>query len=204
MNRFLVTYMWEICDLSSVQNVDMSVAPDMFCQNLVDYNEMRGIPYDGAEVDYSALAPLWAEMSPEDQADAKTTFRKVWRENFDVLTKARRENDQATFEKCAFEAIVDTGVVEPDYVLFRGAFQCFDDAMKNNITITEARDNYIAKLEEEDNTIKDARTWKAYPDSMKATEKNWYDAHVVTYDKGLIYAYKTNDRPMFRAILSTR
>lgn len=204
MNRFLVTYMWEICDLSSVQNVDMSVAPDMFCQNLVDYNEMRGIPYDGAEVDYSVLAPLWAEMSLDEQADAKNTFRKVWRENFDVLTKARRENDQDTFEKCAFEAIVDTSVDEPDYVLFRGAFQCFDDAMKNGIDITEARDNYIAKLEEEDSTIKDARTWKAYPDSMKATEKEWYNVHVVTYDKGLIYAYQTNNRPMFRAILSTR
>ena len=204
MNRFLINYAWEICELSKAQGVDMSVAPDMFCENLATCVEGEPVHYEGADVNYAELSALWNEMDADSQADAKICFRNMWRDNRKELTEARRNNDRVAFDGIAFGYSYDPNPDEPDYVLFRGAFQCFDNAVDNGISITQARDEYIAKLEEEDNTIADARRWRLYTPEQKAMEMEWFDVHVVLYDKGLIYAHAQNNRPLFRSILCTR
>ena len=204
MNRFLINYAWEICELSKAQGVDMSVAPDMFCENLATYVEGEPVHYEGADVNYAEVSALWNEMSADEQADAKICFRHMWRDNRNDLTEARRVGSRAKFEGVAFNYLYDPDPKEPDYVLYRGAFQCFDNAVDNGITITQARDEYIAELENEENTIKDARVWRQYSDTQKTMEMEWFDAHVVLYDKGLIYAHAQNNRPLFRSILCTR
>ena len=204
MNRFLINYAWEICELSKAQNVDMSTAPLMFCENLETYVEGEPVHYAGADVDYAVASAQWKAFTDEEKANAKIAFNNMWRDNRKELGETRRVGSRAKFEDIVMHWDRDIEPKEPDYVLYRASYQIFDNAVKGGIDIISARDEYVAYLESEENTQKDARVWKEYDDAKRQEEKDWFERNVTLYDKGLMYAYETKDRPLFRSILCDR
>ena len=202
MNNFLIINGWDICEIGAENNMDMSVAPDLFCENLETYVKGEPVHYAGGDADYDVLSPMWKEMSADEKADAKTSFRHFWRDNRDELTEARRVGSRAKFDDIGFHYIYKDDVVAPDYVLYRGAYDIYCDAMDDGTTLAAARDAYIAELEAGD--FEDAKKWKIETDQMHQDEIAWFDAKVVTYDKGLEYGYKTRNRDFFNRVLATR
>lgn len=205
MNRFLVdNCAWEICELSVVQHVDMGIAPLMFCENLENYVKGEPVHYEGADVDYATLSAQWKAFTAEEKANAKNTFNHMWRDNRKELGETRRVGSRAKFEDIVMHWDRDWEPKEPDYMLYRYAFQIFGDAVKGGIDILVARDAFIADWEEESNYSQDAKKWRELDKTEKREEKNWFQRNVVLYDGGLKYAYEQNDRPLFNSILCNR
>ena len=193
MKTILLTAAWEIFDLSGVQGVDIGVGRDMFCENLSTWAEGQPLHYEGAGVDYAKLAPVWQGMTGEEQAEAKTLYHQATQAQYKAITTAYREGDKAAFYLAllAFEAEEPE---KPDYLLYTHAWDIWDKADAEGISLVEAKAAYIETLPE----------WANLTDEQKAAENAWFDAKVVTYDQGLKYARGTGNRALFEAVLAAR
>lgn len=193
MKTILLTAAWEIFDLSGAQGVDIGVARDMFCENLSTWAEGQPLHYEGAKADYAALAPVWQGMTGEEQAEAKTLYHQATQAQYKAITTAYREGDKAAFYLAllAFEAEEKE---QPSYLLYSHAWDIWDKADAEGISLAEAKAAYIETLE----------GWADLTDGEKAAENAWFDAKVVTYDQGLKYARLTGNRALFEAVLAAR
>ena len=193
MKTILLTAAWEIFDLAGVQGVDIGVARDMFCENLSTWAEGQPLHYEGAKADYAELAPIWQGMSGEEQAEAKTLYHQATQAQYKAITTAYREGDKAAF----YQALLSFAAEEtkkPAYLLYAHAWDIWDKADAEGISLAEAKAAYIETLPE----------WANLTDGEKAAENAWFDAKVVTYDQGLKYARGTGNRALFEAVLAAR
>lgn len=193
MEKFLLNYAWEIMDLAKEQHIETQYAVDMFCENLLTYEKGKPVHYDGAAVDYDLVAPKFVELGFDGQADAKIAFKNMHHDLYDTITKCRRENDKLTF----YSAIANYQMEEkpmPDLFLFNNAWDIWNDAEANGISLTEAKDKFIEASD----------TFNGFADSKKKQESEWFDAKVVSYDMGLKYARMTGNRSLFESILASR
>lgn len=193
MKTILLTAAWEIFDLSGAQGVDIGVARDMFCENLSTWEEGKSVHYEGAGVDYAELAPVWQGMTGEEQAEAKTLYHQATQAQYKAITTAYREGDKAAF----YLALLSFAAEEPEkpgYLLYTHAWDIWDKADAEGISLAEAKAAYIETLPE----------WANLTDEEKAAENAWFDAKVVTYDQGLKYARATGNRALFEAVLAAR
>ena len=193
MNKFLAQYAWEIMDLGKENHVDNSVARDMFVANLNNYGVEGAEFYEGANVDYEALSEQWRAMDKGDQADARTTCANLMKDCYEDLSKARRENDMGAY----YRIIINYEAKEqpkPNYLLYTHAWDIWDKADAEGISLAEAKDQYVETLE----------GWANLSEAQQADEHYWFQAKVAAYDKGLEFARLTDDRALFEAILATR
>lgn len=193
MKTILLTAAWEIFDLSGAQGVDIGVGRDMFCENLSTWEEGKSVHYEGAGVDYAKLAPIWQGMSQEEQAEAKTLYHQATQAQYKAITTAYREGDKAAF----YLALLSFEAEEPEkpgYLLYTHAWDIWDKADAEGISLAEAKAAYIETLE----------GWADLTDEEKDAENAWFDAKVVTYDQGLKYARVTGNRALFEAVLAAR
>lgn len=194
---------WEIADLSKAQGVDMSVAPDMFCENLATYVPGEPVHYEGADVDYDLLSKIWNdEMTDEDRANAKIQFRHMWADNREILGECRRNGSRSRFDEICFNYTYVDDVPAPDYCLYRGSYKCYRSHLADGITLAQARDNYIAELEAGDSG--DALVWQSRNAQQKEDEIAWYDRVIVDYDMGLKYFAQQGNEPAFLSVAKNR
>ena len=149
--------------------------------------------YEGAGVDYAKLAPIWQGMTGEEQAEAKTLYHQATQAQYKAITTAYREGDKAAFY-LALLAFEEEEPEKPDCLLYTHAWDIWDKADAEGISLAEAKAAYIETLE----------GWADLTDEEKAAENAWFDAKVVTYDQGLKYARTTGNRALFEAVLATR
>ena len=176
----------------------------MFCENLETYVPGEPVHYEGADVDYATLSSQWKAFTAEEKANAKISFNKMWRDNRKELGETRRVGSRAKFEDIVMHWDRDWEPKEPDYLLYTYAYQIFGNAVQDEIDILVARDEFIANWEAEDNDSQDAKKWKNFTETQKKEEKDWFERNVVLYDGGLMYAYETSDRSLFRSVLCNR
>lgn len=193
MKQILLTSAWEIFTLGSVQGVDIGVARDMFCENLATYQPGQPVHYDGADVDYDALAPLWQGMDTAAQGEAKTLYTRATREKYQELTAACRAKDRAAFYLAllSYEAPQDE---KKQPFLLSYAWDCWDCAEKMGVDLMAGKDAFVAQLP----------GWEALTEQQKEQENQWYAAKVVSYDQGLQYCRLTGNRSLFEALLMSR
>ena len=194
MNRFLINYAWDILDLGQINHVDNSVARDMFCENLSTYGTDAYPGYPGADVDYAAVSAAWQAMSPEDQAEAKRACGSFMRDCYDDISETRRVGSLAKFLDIAAHYDMVPEEAAPDLLLYRHAWDIWDKADAEGITLAQAKDQFVEGLE----------GWGNLSEAQKAEEADWFAAKVVGYDKGLQYARLTGDRALFESILASR
>lgn len=82
-------YVWEIWKVAEVNGVDVGVAYDMFRSDVANgavlpENCGRAIP----EVDFVALGKQWAEMTPEEQSEARVQYQELIGRRYDALCEA--------------------------------------------------------------------------------------------------------------------
>lgn len=85
----LNTYVNEIMDIATANDVSWDVGADMFLANVRNSGDETLPHYPGAFVDYAALKPELDAMSPEDVATMKNNFRVWYRAHEDAIRKAR-------------------------------------------------------------------------------------------------------------------
>ena len=193
MNKFLAQYAWEIMDLGKENHVDNATARAMFCENLSTYGTEAFPNYPGANVDYAALSAQWQAMSEQEQGEAKIVCGDLMRDCYEDLSKARRENDMGAY----YRIIINYEAKEqpkPNYLLYTHAWDIWDKADAEGISLAEAKDQYVETLE----------GWANLSEAQQADEHYWFAAKVAAYDKGLEFARLTDDRALFEAILATR
>ena len=193
MNKFLAQYAWEIMDLGKENHVDNATARAMFCENLSTYGTDAYPAYPGANVDYEALSAQWKAMSEQEQGEAKIVCGDLMRDCYEDLSKARRENDMGAY----YRIIINYEAKEqpkPNYLLYTHAWDIWDKADAEGISLAEAKDQYVETLE----------GWANLSEAQQADEHYWFAAKVAAYDKGLEFARLTDDRALFEAILATR
>lgn len=193
MNKFLAQYAWEIMDLGKANGVDNGVARDMFVANLNNYGVEGAEFYPGADVDYAALSAAWKALSDSEQAEAKIACANLMKDYYEDLSKARRENDMGAYYRVIlhYEAPEQE---KPDYLLYVHAWDIWDRAEADGTDLITAQEAYIETLPE----------WDGLTEEQKAAEEYFFQAKVVSYDKGLQYARLTGDRDLFEAILASR
>ena len=193
MNKFLAQYAWEIMDLGKENHVDNGVARAMFVANLNNYGVEGAEFYPGADVDYAALSEQWRAMDKGDQDEAKIACGNLMRDCYDALSEARRNNDMAAYYRVIlnYEA---PEVEKPPYLLYTHAWDIWDKADAEGTDLETAKAAYIETLPE----------WAGLTEEQKAAEEYFFQAKVVSYDKGLQYARLTGDRDLFESILATR
>lgn len=193
MNKFLAQYAWEIMDLGKENHVDNATARAMFAENLSTYGTEAYPAYPGANVDYAALSAQWQAMSEQEQGDAKIACANLMQDCYEDLSKARRENDMGAY----YRIILNYEAPEqekPNYLLYTHAWDIWDKADAEGISLAEAKDAYVETLE----------GWANLSEAQQADEHYWFAAKVAAYDKGLEFARLTDDRALFEAILATR
>ena len=191
MNRFLINCAWDIMDLGKANGVDNSVARDMFVENLSTYGSDAYPAYPGAEVDYEALSAQWQGMSAQEQGDAKIACANLMQDCYEDLSKARRENDMGAYYRIVlnYEAPEQE---KPNSILYTHAWDIWDKADAEGLTLAEAKDAYVETLE----------GWGALTDAEKQAENEWFGWAVAPYDKGLQYARMTDNRALFESLLA--
>lgn len=194
MKTILLTAAWEIFDLANENNVDIGIARDMFCENLSTYQTGKPVSYNGADVDYDELAPIWNSMSVTEQGEAKILYKNATQATYDQITAARRENNKAAFYLALLGYVAPEKAPAPDYVLYRNAWDIWDKAEADGTDLQTAKAAYIEAME----------SWADLTDGEKDAENAWFDAKVVPYDQGLKYARLTGNRALFEAVLATR
>ena len=193
MNKFLAQYAWEIMDLGKENHVDNATARAMFCENLSTYGTEAFPNYPGANVDYAALSAQWQAMSAQEQGEAKIVCGDLMRDCYEDLSKARRENDMGAY----YRIIINYEAKEqskPNYLLYTHAWDIWDKADAEGISLAEAKDAYVETLE----------GWGNLSEAQQADEAAWFALKVAPYDKGLQYARLTDDRALFESILASR
>lgn len=193
MNRFLINCAWDIMDLGKANHVDNSVARDMFCENLATFGTDAFPNYPGAEVDYAALSAAWNAMDKTEQADAKISCANFMKDCYDEISETRRVGSPAKFYDIAAHYEAEP-VEKPNYILYTHAWDIWDRADAEGISLAEAKDQYVDGLE----------GWANLSEAQQADEEYWFAAKVAAYDKGLEFARLTDDRALFEAILATR
>lgn len=200
-DKVMVKSAWQICELASAQHVDLGVARDMFVANLNNYGVEGAEFYEGADVDYETLSAEWKAMTPEEQAEEKTYIAKIMKENYEALSECRRNGDEAGYYAVILTAEQPEPPVAPDYVLYRHAWEIYDRAIVDGISVEDAEAAFISELEADGNTDADAVIWVGYTEDKKQEEKDWFSFNVLTDDRNLAYAYKANNKALFEAIL---
>ena len=202
-NNFIVLNGWDVSEISARGHYDMSIAPDMFVENLETYVPGEPVHYDSGDTDYAKLAPIWRSYTSEQKADAKVTFRNFWRDNRDELTEARRVGSRAKFEDIAFHYTYVDDSVLPDYALAMDAYVIAKDAYDNGKDILVARDEHIANVLEKGET-EAAKKWAIESEYMHEDEKVWFEARVSLQDFGLVYGLMNSDKAFFDSVLASR
>ena len=193
MNKFLAQYAWEIMDLGRENGVDNGVARDMFVENLSTFGTEAYPGYPGANVEYGALSAQWQAMDKGDQDEAKIACANLMRDCYDALSEARRNSDMAAY----YRVILNYEAPEqpkPNYILYAHAWDIWDRADAEGISLAEAKDQYVEGLE----------GWANLSEAQQANESDWFAAKVAAYDKGLEFARLTDDRALFEAVLAGR
>ena len=201
--KFLIYLGWDVADLGRHQGVDMSVAPDMFCENLETYVEGEPVHYEGANVDYKALSEIWKSMTAEEKANCKIAYRHFRLDLADEIAETRRVGSEAKFMDLAFNYNYVPDKVAPDYVLFEVAYDIALDSYKNHKDILTARDEYIANVLDKGETP-EAKVWVLKDAQLKDNEKEWFYAKVSLSDGGLLYGIMKEDRKFFNSVLTSR
>lgn len=201
-NSFLTNQVWAICEIGKENHMPMDAAPDMFCENLETYVEGEPVHYAGANVDYALLSKAWKSMSAEAKADAKVTFRNMWRDIGDEIASARRVGSRAKVEDLAFNYTYVDDVKYPDYVLFQVSYDIHLDSVTRGVSLAEARDAKIAELEAGSDEL--SLKWQSESSVQHQMEVEYFDSKVVTYDGGLNYAIQKKDKDMYLHVLATR
>ena len=194
MNRFLINYAWDILDLGKANHVDNGVARDMFVENLNTYGTDHFSNYPGAEVDYAAVSAAWKTMSQSEQAAAKIACKDFMTDCYEDISETRRVGSMAKFYDIAAHYQVPEDEPKPDYILYAHAWDIWDKADAEGLTLAEAKDAYVETLE----------GWGNLSDKQRAEENEWFGWAVAGYDKGLQYARLTDDRALFEAVLASR
>ena len=194
MNRFLINYAWDIMDLGKANGVDNGVAREMFCENLTTYGTDAYPGYGGADIDYEAVSRQWQAMSPEDQAAAKTACKDFMTDCYEEISETRRVGSMAKFYDIAAHYQAPPEEAKPTYLLYTHAWDIWDKADAEGLTLAEAKDAYVETLE----------GWGALTDAEKQAENEWFTWAVAPCDKGLQYARLTGDRALFEAVLAGR
>ena len=192
MNRFLINYAWDIMDLGKANGVDNGVAREMFVENLNTYGTDAYPGYGGADIDYEAVSRQWQAMSPEDQAAAKTACRDFMTDCYEEISETRRVGSLAKFLDIAAEYEIPEEAPAEEHLLRGHAWDIWDKADMEGLTLAEARDAYVETLE----------GWGALTDAEKQAENEWFGWAVAPYDKGLQYARMTDNRALFESLLA--
>lgn len=85
----LNTYVNEILDIATANDVSWDVGADMFLANIRNCGDETLPHYSGAYVDYVAIKPELDAMSPEDVATMKNNFRAWYRAHEKEIREAR-------------------------------------------------------------------------------------------------------------------
>lgn len=192
MNRFLLNYLWDMMDVAKANGVDVGVGRDMFVANLNNCGVAGAEFYAGAEsVDYATASAQWKALTSKEQADAKTAAKDCMTENYEDLTEARRVGSRAKFYDIVAHYIAPTAT-EPTYLLYKNAWEIWDKAAEDGVSLTVAKDAYVETLE----------GWDGLTEAQKAEENNWFAAHVTAGDRNLVYARTAGNRLLFDGILA--
>ena len=194
MNRFLINCAWDIMDLGKANGVDNGVAREMFVENLNTFGTDAYPGYGGADIDYEAVSRQWQAMSPEDQAAAKTACRDFMTDCYEEISETRRVGSMAKFYDIAAHYQAPPEEDKPTYLLYTHAWDIWDKADAEGLSLAEAKDAYVETLE----------GWGNLSDKQRAEENEWFGWAVAGYDKGLQYARLTDDRALFEAVLASR
>ena len=192
MNRFLINYAWDIMDLGKANGVDNGVAREMFVENLNTFGTVAYPGYGGADIDYEAVSRQWQAMSPEAQAAAKTACKDFMTDCYEEISETRRVGSMAKFYDIAAHYQAPPEEAKPTYLLYTHAWDIWDKADAEGLSLAEAKDAYVETLE----------GWGALTDVEKQAENEWFGWAVAPYDKGLQYARMTDNRALFERLLS--
>ncbi len=192
MNRFLINYAWDILDLGKANHVDNGVARDMFVENLNTFGTDHFSNYPGAEVDYAALSAAWKALSQSEQAAAKIACKDFMTDCYEEISETRRVGSMAKFYDIAAHYQAPPEEAKPTYLLYTHAWDIWDKADAEGLTLAEAKDAYVETLE----------GWGALTDAEKQAENEWFGWAVAPYDKGLQYARMTDNRALFESLLA--
>ena len=194
MDRFLINCAWDILDLGKSNHVDNSVARDMFVENLATYGTDAFPNYPGAEVDYAALSAAWKALSQSEQAAAKIACKDFMTDCYEEISETRRVGSMAKFYDIAAHYQAPPEEAKPTYLLYTHAWDIWDKADAEGLTLAEAKDAYVETLE----------GWGNLSEAQQADEAAWFALKVAPYDKGLQYARLTDNRALFESILASR
>ena len=107
-----------------------------------------------------------------------------------ILIATSTPNEYITRTAAEYEIPEETPAEEH---LLRGhAWDIWDKADAEGLTLAEAKDAYVETLE----------GWGALTDAEKQAENEWFGWAVAPYDKGLQYARQTRDRALFESLLA--
>ena len=192
MNRFLINYAWDIMDLGKANGVDNGIARDMFVENLNTYGTDHFSNYPGAEVDYAAVSAAWKTMSQSEQAAAKIACKDFMTDCYEDISETRRVGSMAKFLDIAAEYEIPEETPAEEHLLRGHAWDIWDKADMEGLTLAEARDAYVEAVPE----------WAGLTAEQQEAERQWFDWAVAPYDKNLQYARNTDNRAMFERLLS--
>ena len=191
--NILINNVPAILEIGQYNHVDNSVARDMFVANLNNYGVEGAEFYEGASVDYSAIAPIWQAMDTNAQGNARVECKQFMLDYADAQSDARKKGETINFYEYMLEW-QPTTQGPPQYYLYTIAWEIYDKAMKEETELNATMEAYVA----------DDATWNSFDEARKTEERNWFSYHVVSWDKGLEYAYETNNRTLFDDILASR
>lgn len=191
-NRFLINYAWDIMDLGEANHVDNGIAREMFCENLTTYGTDAYPGYGGADIDYEAVSRQWQAMSREEQIAAKDVCGDFMRACYQGISAAHRNGSLAQFLDIAAEYEIPEEEPAEEHLLRGHAWDIWDKADAEGITLAQARDAYVGEIPE----------WAALTAEQQEAERQWFDWAVAPYDKNLQYARNTDNRALFERLLT--
>lgn len=193
MNRFLFPYAYEIAIFGGVQQTTRMNYIPMFGENLLTYEPGKPVHYEGADVDYDAIAPKYQAMTTAEQAQARMDLEKAMDENIEALTDAFDRGDKAEFLRIlfAYEAEEEK---RPEYILYRAAWDIWQKALEDGTGLDTAMTEWC----------KTSPEFQALSADKQDDEKEWFTAKVVFYDQGLSFCVDQGNRALFEDILASR
>lgn len=99
MKNIIVRNAKAVFDICEETGYDLSVAPDLFADNLTHYPERGVAIHKGADVDYKTLSEEWAKMTKDEQIAAGKAFDAMIADHRHDLGNAYKAKDWDTFNK---------------------------------------------------------------------------------------------------------
>ena len=191
--NLLINNVPAIFAIGRYNHVDTGVARDMFVANLNNYGIEGAEFYEGADVDYSVIAPIWQSMTSAEKGNAKVECRQFMLDYADASSDARKKGETLS----VYEYMVEWKPASegaPNIYLYTIAWEIYDKAMTDGTDLNETMEAYVA----------DDATWNSFDEERKQLEREWFSYRVVSWDQALEYAYNTNNRDLFDSVLTSR